>query len=113
MVKEMGDNTKRGAECSEHPAPQKTSRSTVTKTEGTSNYDTKPLSPKEETCAIAAEGAYSRVITAAHALFEPSQTVELRAIFRNGRIDSGYFDDFSILAEAAAILDKRDDVAGV
>jgi hypothetical protein len=33
--------------------------------------------------------------------------------FKNGRIDSGYFDDFSLLAESAAELDNRADVSGV
>jgi hypothetical protein len=112
-MREENEQTKRGAECSEHPTPQKTSRSTVTKTEGTGNYDTKSLSQKEGTGTIAAEDAYSRVLAAAHTLFEPSQTVELRAIFKNGRIDSGYFDDFPILAKAAAVLDRRADVSGV
>jgi hypothetical protein len=39
--------------------------------------------------------------------------VELRAIFKNGRVDSGYFDDFALLAESAAILDRRADVSGI
>jgi hypothetical protein len=39
--------------------------------------------------------------------------VELRAIFKNGRVDSGYFDDFALLAESAATLDRRADVSGV
>jgi hypothetical protein len=58
-------------------------------------------------------GVYSRVLRAARTLFEPSQVVELRAIFKNGRIDSGYFDDFSPLAETAAELDKRADVSSI
>ena len=56
---------------------------------------------------------FSHVLNAAHTLFMPSQVVELRAIFRNGRVDSGYFDDYSILAEAVAKLDERADVSGV
>lgn len=56
---------------------------------------------------------YSHILYAARMLFAPSQIVELRAIFRSGRIDSGYFSDFSLLAEAASILDRRNDVTGV
>jgi hypothetical protein len=55
----------------------------------------------------------SHVLHAAQVLFTPSQVVELRAIFKNGRVDSGYFDDFSLLAESAAALDKYADVSGV
>jgi hypothetical protein len=39
--------------------------------------------------------------------------VELRAIFKNGRVDSGYFDDFTLLAEAAERLDRHADISGV
>jgi hypothetical protein len=113
----MNEQIKRGAECSEHPTPQKTSRSTVTKTEGASNYDTKSLLTKEEmraaSVSVSDESVYSRVLRAARILFEPSQVVELRAIFKNGRIDSGYFDDFPMLAEAATTLDHRGDVSGI
>jgi hypothetical protein len=56
---------------------------------------------------------YAKIYAAAKLLFLPSQVVELRAIFKNGRIDSGYFDDFSLLADAAVSLDKRADVTGV
>jgi hypothetical protein len=59
------------------------------------------------------DGVYSRVLHAAQALFTPSQVVELRVIFKNGRIDSGYFDDFELLAEAAVKLDERADVSGI
>ena len=58
-------------------------------------------------------GVYSHVLHAAQTLFTPSQVVELRSIFKNGRIDSGYFDDFSLLAESAAELDRRADVSGI
>lgn len=109
----MAERTERGTECSEHPIPQKTLRSTVTKTEGTDYYDTKTPSAKEEKIVATAESVRSNILDAARFLFEPSQVVELRAIFKNGRIDSGYFDDFSLLAEAAAEMDKRADVSGV
>jgi hypothetical protein len=56
---------------------------------------------------------YGQILHAARTLFEPSQVVELRAIFKSGRIDSGYFDDFALLAEAAVALDLRGDVSGV
>jgi hypothetical protein len=56
---------------------------------------------------------YSKIYDAAQLLFSPSQVVELRAIFKNGRVDSGYFDDFDLLAEAAASLDRRPEVTGV
>jgi hypothetical protein len=56
---------------------------------------------------------YSHILQAANILFLPSQVVELRAIFKNGRVDSGYFDDFKLLAEAAVKLDERADVSGV
>jgi hypothetical protein len=58
-------------------------------------------------------GVYSHVLRAAQILFEPSQVVELRTIFKNGRIDSGYFDDFSLMAEAATELDRRADASGI
>jgi hypothetical protein len=56
---------------------------------------------------------YSKIYAAAELLFSPSQVVELRAIFKNGRVDSGYFDDFDLLADAAASLDRRPEVTGV
>lgn len=43
----MSEQRKRGAECSEHPTPQKTSKSTVTKTEGSGHYDTKVFRSEE------------------------------------------------------------------
>jgi uncharacterized alpha-E superfamily protein len=39
--------------------------------------------------------------------------VELRIIFRNKKIFSGYFDDFAILAEIASEFDRNAGVAGV
>jgi hypothetical protein len=39
--------------------------------------------------------------------------VELRVIFKTGRVDSGYFNDFELLAEAAVKLDERADVSGI
>jgi hypothetical protein len=112
-VKKMTERTERGTECSEHPIPQKTPRSTVTKTEGTNYYDTKTPSVKEGKIVASAESVRSNILDASRFLFEPSQVIELRVIFKNGRVDSGYFDDFSLLAEAAAELDKRSDVSGV
>ncbi|MDR1508455.1 MAG: hypothetical protein LBS53_02320, partial [Synergistaceae bacterium] len=56
---------------------------------------------------------YSKIYAAAQLLFSPSQVVELRAIFKNGRVDSGYFDDFDLLADTAASLDRRPEVTGV
>jgi hypothetical protein len=53
----MSERTRRDAECCERPAPQKTSRSTVTKTEGTDNYGTKTPSVKEEKSDASAERA--------------------------------------------------------
>jgi hypothetical protein len=69
--------------------------------------------PKEERSVVAGRDVYSHVLHTANALFAPSQVVELRAIFKNGRVDSGYFNDFSLLAEAAVKLDERSDVSGV
>ena len=109
----MSDQIENGAGCNEHSAPQKTSRSTTTKTEGLSNYDTKSFKDKEQNRDISVEAIRSRILQAAQTLFEPSQVVELRAIFKNGRIDSGYFDDFDILADVAAVLDMRGDVSGI
>jgi hypothetical protein len=34
-------------------------------------------------------------------------------MFKNGRVDSGYFDDLELLADAAVKLDERGDVSGV
>lgn len=59
------------------------------------------------------QGVYSHILEAAQRLFCPSQVVELRAVFKNARIDSGYFDDFEALALAAATLDERGDVEGI
>ena len=56
---------------------------------------------------------YSHILHAAQTLFALSQVVELRALYKNGRVDSGYFEDFSLLAEAAAALDRCPDVAGI
>jgi hypothetical protein len=109
----MTERTERGTKCSEHPIPQKTLRSTVTQTEGTNYYDTKTPSAKEEKIVASAESVRSNILDASRLLFDPSQVVELRAIFKNGRVDSGYFDDFSSLADAAVLLDKRADVTGV
>ena len=58
-------------------------------------------------------GVYTYVIRAAQTLFELSQVVELRAIFKNGRVDSGYFDNFELLAKAAVKLDERPEVSGI
>ena len=109
----MSNQTKGGAGCSEHSTPQKTPRSTVTKTEGLSNYDTKGSRSKEENKDFSAEAIRSRILRTASILFVPPQVVELRAIFKNGRIDSGYFDDFNLLANAAASLDGHGDVSGI
>jgi hypothetical protein len=68
---------------------------------------------KEGNGGVPIEKTRSHILHAARVLFAPSQVVELRAIFKNGRVDSGYFDDFSLLAEAAAALDRRTDVSGV
>jgi hypothetical protein len=56
---------------------------------------------------------FSHILHAAHTFFVPSQIVELRAIFKNGRVDSGYFDDFTLLAEAAERVDRRADISGI
>jgi hypothetical protein len=58
-------------------------------------------------------GVYSHVLRAARTLFEPSQVVELRVIFKNGRVDSGYFDNFALLAEVAVKMDECVDVSGI
>ena len=76
------------------------------------DHDAKTLAEKESGDAPI-EDIRSHILHAARTLFAPSQVVELRAIFKNGRVDSGYFDDFALLAESAAILDKRADVSGI
>lgn len=108
----MSEKRKREAECSEHPTPPKIPRLTTRKAEGIENYDTRIPSPKEES-GPRADNVYAHILNAAKTLFAPSQVVELRALFKNGRVDSGYFDDLSLLAEAAVALDRRDDVSGV
>jgi hypothetical protein len=109
----MSEKTKRGTECSEHSVPPKTSESPGAETESFNHYGTKLENPKEGKNVVAGEDVYSYVLQAANALFAPSQVVELRALFKNGRVDSGYFDDFELLVEAAVKLDERADVSGV
>jgi hypothetical protein len=110
---ETSERTIEGAERCEHPAPQENLRPTDTKTEGNSYYDTETPSAKEEKPDISPKDTRSRILDAARTLFAPSQVVELRAIFKNGRVDSGYFDDFTLLVDAAATLDKLPGVTGV
>jgi hypothetical protein len=111
----MGTSEKiiKGVGCCEHPAPQENLRPTDTETEGDSYYDTKTPSVKEEKSDAPEENVRSRILEAARVLFSQPQVIELRAIFKNGRVDSGYFDDLSLLTDAAATLDKRADVTGV
>ncbi|MDR1137927.1 MAG: hypothetical protein LBK91_06350 [Synergistaceae bacterium] len=111
----MSERMKEEAEYGEYPASQNSPRSTATKTEDICNYDMKTLLPKEEIRAtsVSDESVYASILRAARILFEPSQVVELRAIFKNGRVDSGYFDDFSLMAESAAKLNKRAGVSGI
>jgi hypothetical protein len=54
-----------------------------------------------------------QIIHAAQTLFEPGQVTELRAIFKNGRVSSGYFDDFSALADIAATIDANGAPLGI
>jgi hypothetical protein len=110
---ETSERTIEGAERCEHPAPQENLRLTDTKTEGDSYYDTKTPSAKEKKSDSSPKDARSHILGASRTLFAPSQVVELRAIFKNGRVDSGYFDDFTLLADAAATLDKLPGVTGV
>lgn len=109
----MNETKTQGAKCSEHSTPQHTPDLTGTEIGNNKDYDTKRRVPKEGNDSIPADSVYSHILNAAQTLFEPSQVVELRAIFKNGRVDSGYFDDFSLLAEAAAILDRRADISGI
>ncbi|MEN6519482.1 MAG: hypothetical protein ABFC38_15135 [Methanospirillum sp.] len=46
-------------------------------------------------------------------LLEPGAVAELRAIGRDGRVASGYFDDPALLAEKAEALDASGDYSGV
>ncbi len=46
-------------------------------------------------------------------LLEPGSVAELRAIGRDGRVASGYFDDPALLAEKAGALDESRDYSGV
>ncbi|MDR1510537.1 MAG: hypothetical protein LBS53_12965 [Synergistaceae bacterium] len=107
------ERTIEGAGRCEHPAPQENLRPSDTKTEGEIHYGTKKPSAKEEKTDVSAESVRSHIFDAVRTLFVPSQVVELRAIFKNGRVDSGYFDDLSLLADAAATLDSFPSVSGV
>jgi hypothetical protein len=111
----MSEQTKRGVERFEHSTPQETETPGLTSAEiqDAKDYDTNTLPMKEGRGGLAIEKVRSLVLHAAQTLFAPSQVVELRVIFKNGRVDSGYFDDFPLLAEAAAILDQRADVSGI
>jgi hypothetical protein len=53
-----------------------------------------------------------KILAAANALFK-DQVVELRVLFTSKRVDSGYFDDMGMLAEAAAAYDRMRDVKGI
>jgi hypothetical protein len=110
---ETSERTIEGASRRERQAPQESPRPADTETGGCVHYDTKTPSAKDGKTDASAGDARARILGAAQILFAPSQIVELRAIFSNGRVDSGYFDDFSLLADAAASLDKRPGVTGV
>lgn len=52
------------------------------------------------------------ILSAAEALFK-GQVVEMRVLFSSKRVDSGYFDDMGLLADAAAAYDRQRDVKGI
>ena len=58
-------------------------------------------------------GDGSPVLEALELLLEPGGVAELRAIGRDGRIASGYFDDPERLAERAEALDDSREYSGV
>ena len=103
-MRAMSEPKKQGAACSEHAAPQENSGNPDRKTKSSTYYATGATSAKE---------VYAHVLRAANALFVPSQVVELRVLYKNGRVDSGYFDDFSVLAHEAVKIDARTEVAGI
>ena len=53
------------------------------------------------------------VLEALELLLEPGAVAELRAIGRDGRISSGYFDDPTLLAEKAEALDDAAECSGI
>lgn len=59
------------------------------------------------------EDVCSQIYEAATALFELQQIIELRVLFTNRRIDSGYFNDHRLLAENASHYDQDDGVKGI
>lgn len=103
-MRPMSEGKKQGAACSEHAAPQENSGNPDRKTKSSTHY---------ATGATSAKGVYTHILQAANRLFMQSQVVELRVLYKNGRVDSGYFDDFVVMASEAVRLDTRTDVAGI
>jgi hypothetical protein len=107
------EQTKRGVERCERSTPQETPGLASAEIQSIKDYDTNTGTMKEGMGDFPIGKARPYILHAAQTLFAPSQVVELRVIFKNGRVDSGYFDDFPLLAEAAANMDRRADVSGI
>jgi hypothetical protein len=59
------------------------------------------------------ENVKNKIFSAAKRLFAEGQVVELRVLFTSKRVDSGYFNNTELLAEAAANYDGYGDVKGI
>ena len=55
----------------------------------------------------------SQIQNTIHTLFQPGSVLELRALWKNGGVASGYYTDYEKMAQDAAILDGLSDIAGI
>ncbi|MCA1917156.1 hypothetical protein, partial [Methanospirillum hungatei] len=55
----------------------------------------------------------SPILHTLHTLFQPGSVLELRALWKNGGVASGYYTDYDKMAQDATILDGLSDIAGI